>query len=358
MVEGEAGIGKTRLVESVVDAVRSSGGTALGARGYQGEAGIPYGPIAELLRAGLATPGGVDRLAVLDDTARNEIGRLIDLPAELRPPRQAIGSPSRSARVRLLDAIASALTVLVAGPAVGAVWIDDLHLADDSTREFVAYLARRLAGRPLVLIVAWRREDLSEEALATADDLVRMPGALDIALERLERSAVVAMIRAARPGTVTDDAYIDAVVADAEGLPLHVAELLASGEDPGTSIPRGVQSLLRERISSVGEAAAQVLSAAAVIGRSFEAGTARHASGRSEEETVDSLERLVRRGLIREIPGAPGEPVRFDFSHGIVRDAAYDGSAWRDDACSTVAPPTRFASKRRSALGMTSVASR
>ena len=75
----------------------------------------------------------------------------------------------------------------------------------------------------------------------------------------------------------------------------------------------------------MGEAAAQVLSAAAVIGRSFEAGTARYASGRSEEETVDSLERLVRRGLIREIPGPAGEPVRFDFSHGILRDAAYDG---------------------------------
>ena len=325
VVEGEAGIGKTRLVESVVDVLRSSGGTVLGARGYPGEAGIPYGPIAELLRAGLATPGGVDRLAVLDETARNEIGRLIDLPAELRPARQAIGPPSRSARVRLLDAIASALTVLVAGPVVGAVWIDDLHLADDSTREFVAYLARRLDGRPLVLILAWRREDLSVEGVATADDLVRLPGALDIVLERLERSAVVAMIRAARQGTVTDDAYIDAVVADAEGLPLHVAELLASGEDPGTSIPRGVQALLRERISSVGEAAAQVLSAAAVIGRSFEAGTARYASGRSEEETVDSLERLVRRGLIREIPGPAGEPVRFDFSHGILRDAAYDG---------------------------------
>ena len=62
VVEGEAGIGKTRLVESVVDVLRSSGGTVLGARGYPGEAGIPYGPIAELLRAGLATPGGVRSL--------------------------------------------------------------------------------------------------------------------------------------------------------------------------------------------------------------------------------------------------------------------------------------------------------
>ncbi|HVQ22829.1 MAG TPA: AAA family ATPase, partial [Candidatus Saccharimonadia bacterium] len=220
VVEGEAGIGKTRLVEAVVDAVRSSGGTALGTRGYPGEAGIPYGPIAQLLRAGLATPGGVDRLAVLDDTARHEIGRLVDLPAELRPPRQAVGPANRSARVRLLDGIATALTSLVAGPSVGALWIDDLHLADDSTREFVAYLARRLAGRPLVLILAWRREDLSEEALATAEDLLRMPGVLDVTLERLERSAVVAMIRAARLGTDTKDAYIDAVVADAEGLPL------------------------------------------------------------------------------------------------------------------------------------------
>ncbi len=189
VIEGEAGIGKTRLAESAVDAIRARGGIVLAARGYPGETGIPYGPIAELLRVGLAAPGGLASLARMDETSRYEVGRLVDLPESIRPPAQSTSHPSQSARVRLLDAIARAVTALVAGPAVGAVWIDDLHLADDSTREFVAYLARRLAGRPLALILAWRREDLSVEAAGTANDLVRMPATLHLTLGRLDRSA-------------------------------------------------------------------------------------------------------------------------------------------------------------------------
>ena len=327
VVEGEAGIGKTALVETAVDAIRARGGIVLAARGYPGEQGIPYGPIAELLRAGLTMPGGLDRLAVLDDGSRFEIGRLLELPEPIRPPDQPSRTAGGSARVRLLDAVVRALAALVAGPASGAIWIDDLHLVDDPTREAVMYLARRLAGRALVLIVAWRREDLTVEGVASADDLVRMPGTLCLSLDRLDRAAVAEMVRAARPADGATDAYIDALAADSEGLPLHIAEVLASGEDPGASVPGGVRALLRERIASVDETAGQVLTAAAVIGRVFDLMTVRYASGRSEEETVQALEDLVRRGLIREYPDPVGGSVRFDFSHGNVRDATYDGTS-------------------------------
>ena len=327
VIQGEAGIGKTRLVEAAVEQIRARGGTVLAGRGYPGEQGIPYGPIAELIRAGLATPGGPDRLALLDDVSRLEIGRLVDLPEAIRPP-SATGRPTgRSDRVRLLDAIARGLTSLAAGTSTGAIWIDDVHLVDDPTREALLYLARRLAGRPLVLIVAWRREDLSPDGSVVADDLIRMAGTVCVSLARLDRAAVADMVRAARPGMTASDAYIDAILADSEGLPLHVAEVLASGEDPGVAIPGGVRALLRERIGSVGETAGQVLSAAAVIGRVFDLTTVRSTSGRSEEETVLAMEALVRRGLILEYPDAVGRTVRYDFSHGNVRDAAYDATS-------------------------------
>ena len=141
---------------------------------------------------------------------------------------------------------------------------------------------------------------------------------------RLDRPAIAALVRASRPGGPVDDALIDAVAGDSEGLPLHVVEALASGEPLGGDLPRGVQELLRERIASVGETAAQVLSAAAVIGRSFDLGTLRHASGRSEEETVDAVEELMRRGLVREIGSLPLGGVRYDFSHGRLRDVALE----------------------------------
>lgn len=322
LLEGEAGIGKTRLAETVAATIRLDGGGVLAAGGYPGEGAIAYGPIAELLRAGLATPDGATRLEALDETARHEIGRLIDLPAPLRVAGPA-APDGASARVRLLDAIASALSALATGPVPGLIWVDDLHLVDDPTREALAYLARRLDGRPLLLLLAWRREDLTPKSEATLDDLARLHAATSLALGRLDRDGVAAIVRAMRPSDDSDDALIDAFAADSEGLPLYVVAALASGEPPGTAMPRGVHALLRERIASVGETTAQILSAAAVIGRSFDLVTVRRASGRSEEETVDAIEELLRRGIVREVPGSVGPSVRYDFAHGRMRDVAY-----------------------------------
>jgi len=327
VIEGEAGIGKTRLAETAADAIGRAGGVVLAARGYPGEDGIAYGPIAELLRAGLAAPGGADRLAALDLIALGEIGRLVDLPVASRRPARATSAGGPSARAHLLDAIAHALTALVAGPVPGVLWIDDVHHADHSTRQAVAFLAHRLRARPLVLLLAWRREDLTADGLATAEDLTRVPGSVVVLPQRLDRAAVATLVRASRPTAPDDDALIDAIATDSEGLPLHVVEALTADEPLAGAVPRGVQALLRERIASVGETAAQVLSAAAVIGRSFDLGTLRHASGRSEEETIDAVEELMRRGIVREIPGPPSGAVRCDFSHGRLRDAAYEATS-------------------------------
>ena len=122
VVEGEAGIGKTHLVDAAVDAIRARGGIVLAGRGYPGEQGIPYGPVAALLRAGLALPGGPARLAVLDDVSRSEIGRLVDLPGAIRPLARTSHAASQRAHVRLLDAIAQALVALVAGPIAFHFW--------------------------------------------------------------------------------------------------------------------------------------------------------------------------------------------------------------------------------------------
>ena len=93
---------------------------------------------------------------------------------------------------------------------------------------------------------------------------------------------------------------------------------------PGRRCARSVHALLRERLGSVGETATQVLSAAAVIGRSFDLATVRAASGRSEEETVDALDESMRRGIVREVPG--GGTRSYDFVHGRMRDAAYEAT--------------------------------
>ena len=141
-----------------------------------------------------------------------------------------------------------------------------------------------------------------------------------ITLDRLAGPDVAALVAAAGGGAAGWDA--GDLAAESEGLPLYVVEALAAGPGAASEAPRGVRALLRERLSSVGETATQVLATAAVIGRTFDLGTVRVASGRSEDEAIDALEELVRRAIVREVDRG-GEPV-FDFGHARLRDAAYE----------------------------------
>ncbi|MEA2578968.1 MAG: hypothetical protein QOD78_2556, partial [Chloroflexota bacterium] len=312
-ITGEAGIGKTRLGEAVVAHIRGHGGTVLEARAYVGERGIAYGPIVELLRAAMGDATATERLE--RSGVRRELARL--LPGIEPGRRTARGSADGpGAHARLVSAIADGLAALTAGPVPGCLWIDDLAWADGATLEALAYLARRLAERPLFLLLAWRPEDLDESTVAVVQRLVTPP-ALVVELGRLDREAVAEL---AAP-TTSDPALIDRLLEASEGLPLYVVEALAAGDLTLATMPLGVRAVLRGRLASAGETAAQVLAAASVIGRSFDLGTVRHASGRSEGETVDALDESLRRGLIREAGTG------FDFAHGGLRDLAYESTS-------------------------------
>ena len=322
-IEGEAGIGKTRLGNALADAVRSTGGAVLAARAYPGEAGIPFAPIVELVRAGLARPGAEARLRTVRRDLLGEAARLVPLPAV--PVAVAPTSPADPyGQARLLEALADIVAALAAGPIPGLIWLDDVGWADASTIELVGYIAHRLRGRPVTLLVTSRPEELTagnrERILgAAARDglLVRVePG-------RLSRSDVAALAAAAL-GDAAEPGRINALFERSEGLPLYVTEALAAPVRTGDPIPGGVAALLRARLDAVGEVADQVLSAAAIIGRSFDLGLVRAASGRTDDETVDGLDEAMRRGLVREIGPGAGDDVRYDFTHGRLRDIAHD----------------------------------
>jgi DNA-binding SARP family transcriptional activator/tetratricopeptide (TPR) repeat protein len=308
---GEAGIGKTRLAEAFSERIRERGGTVLTARAYMGERTIAYGPIVELLRSALAGSVTVERL---NADIRSELARLLPAidPGGRTGGRRADGP---GAHARLVAAIADGLTALTAGPTPGCIWIDDLQWADGATLEALDYLVRRLADRPIFVLLAWRPDDLDESTDAVVHRLMAPP-AVVIELGRLDRAAVAAM---AAP-TTTDPDVVDRLVEASEGLPLYVVEALA-GDLALTSMPIGVRAVLRARLSAVSETAGQVLAAASVIGRSFDLATARHAGGRSEGETVDALDESLRRGLVRETG------LGFDFAHGGLRDLAYESTS-------------------------------
>ena len=157
---GEAGIGKTAVGDAIAGRVVAAGGTVLATRAFVGERTIAYGTLVEALRRATEDAGSDARAAMLAAGTRSELGRLFPAidPAH-RPPDG--GGPA--ARTRLLAAIADGLTTLAAGSDGGMLWVDDVQWADGATLEAIAFLARRLPGRRLLVVLAWRPEDLDAE---------------------------------------------------------------------------------------------------------------------------------------------------------------------------------------------------
>jgi DNA-binding SARP family transcriptional activator len=315
---GEAGIGKTRLADEASRRWRTEGAVVIRAAGYPAERGIAYAPIVDLLRAALAEPGADRRVAELSAPIRADLARL--LPA-VDPDGSAITSSAdrTGSKARFLGSIAEGLTRLVAGSKPGAVWIDDVQWLDGSSLEALGFMVRRLGDRPIVLLLAWRAEDLDRDGIAFARRAAEHSGTNVVDLHRLGHADVVTLIGSTSRGATLDPASIERLVAASEGLPLYVVEALATVDDAATgAVPGGVATVLRSRIADVTEPAAQVLAAASVIGRSFDIATVRSASGRSEDEVVDAIDQLLRRRLIQD------DGDRLDFVHGAVRALVLD----------------------------------
>jgi DNA-binding SARP family transcriptional activator len=296
VIEGESGVGKTRLAQEVRASIERRGGRILAVRAHPGEQGLAYGVLAALARGALSTQGQEAPPAEL----RADVARLLP---ELGPPSPgSLDEPG--ARLRFLESI-SQVILGAFEPGAGATVIDDLQWCDPASLEALAYLARRLEGRPLLLLGARRTDEPDPERIyARFAELGQR-----LTLSRLVRADVVSL--ALRSGLDEPDG--NRIYRESEGLPLFVAELLAPGAEPKAG---GVRAAFEARLDAVGDASAQVLGAAALIGRVFDAETVRVASGRSEEEVAAALEELGTRGLIRERDAA------YDFAHERMREAA------------------------------------
>ena len=321
VIEGEPGIGKTRLAGELASEARSRGAVVLSARCHDDEAGLPYGPVVELLREAASVRDWRDvvspqRLAdaalLLPELAEG------DLPAAL--PLDGPG-----AQVRLLEGVGAVVSAACAGPEPGVVLLDDVHAADAATLDVVSHLSRRLRGRPLLLVLCWRSEGVppGHRLRRLAADLSREGRAAIVRPARLSEGEVATLVQVHRGGSAAE--LEQRVYLESEGLPLFVAEYLAAlhgGYEPtAEALPPEVRDLLDARLASLGDVARQVLGAAAAIGRSFGLDTVREASGRSDEETVAALEELAGQGLIREAAGP--EPA-YDFSHQKLRERVYE----------------------------------
>lgn len=339
VLEGEGGIGKTRLAEEFLSWVQTRGAVTLAARCYEGETDLAYGPFVEALRAALERPDRSERLAQMPAYRLAEVARLLPELADTRPGLPSI-SPidGPDAQRRFFEGLSQVLLELGQGPSPGVLFFDDVHWADEASLDFLTYLVRRLRGHPLCLLVTWRKEQIPPAGhLRQLRAEARRAGlATLLPLARLDQPAVLDLVQATMAAAGDQaEALGERLYHETEGLPFFLAEYLAEVARSGQATPQGDwpltgggRDLLRSRLARVSETGWQLLTTAAVIGRSFDYNTLRAASGRSDEETIAALEELIDQGIVLEVNGGDESGrLIYDFSHEKLRALVFEQSS-------------------------------
>jgi predicted ATPase/DNA-binding CsgD family transcriptional regulator len=317
LLPGDAGVGKTRLVE---EAISASGAAAL--RGVATERGsAPYAPVAAVLRDFLrAEPDALSASGPLGS-------HLCALLPELGP------RPESSDRETLFAAICGAFET-IARRHPTAVFLDDLQWADAATLEMLPSLAAAVEDWPLVVLGAYRSEDISRghplRRLRT--DLRRAGRLAELVVEPLDAAAstaLAAQVLGAEPGITLGAALYDRT----QGVPFFVEELATALKDSSllvstgaglelepnatVPIPETVRDAVRLHAEGVSEAGRSSLEAAAAVGP------------RVELELLVALGEdagigeLLERSLLAEV-----EPGIAAFRHDLAREALYADTPW------------------------------
>ncbi len=319
LIRGEAGIGKSRLAEELVDWLTLNRVTAATARCYAGEGRLAYAPIAEWLGKESLRPA-LDTLepAFLTDVAR--------LRPELLAQRPDVPRPSQELehwqRLRFFEALAQAFRA--ASPL--ALLLDDAQWADADTIDWLQYFAHSAAAARCIVLATVRsgEEDDNPPLGRLIRQLERDARLTAISLGPLDRTAT-AQLAVEVAGHPLDDAALAQAFRDTEGHPLFIVERgrmeLTTQTGAHRALPR-VQSVVEARLAMLSEDARAAAEVAAAIGRDFPFDVLAHASGFEEAALVRALDELWRRHIVRVQGGE-----RWDFSHDRIREVAYDGIA-------------------------------
>lgn len=332
LVLGEAGIGKSRLIEELVQWTRAQGHAAVYARSYAAEGALAYAPVAAWLRAEPLRSG----LARLDSPWLSEIARLLpellsDHP-ELPRPDPMTESWQRQ---RLFEALSRAIR---APRSPLLLILDDAHWADHDTLEWLHYLLRADPPVPILVVVAARSEELTANAALTAIALeMRGRGELhDVDL------GVLSEVDTGTLGADVADRSLDAtelaaLYRETEGQPLVIVELARGGlanfgldqrsgtvpdgdggPPTGQAMPPRLRAVITARLEQLTPDARRLVELAATFGRDFTFETMTMASDLEETELVRALDELWQRRIVRD-----RALNTYDFGHDRIRDVAY-----------------------------------
>ena len=311
LLAGEAGLGKTTLVEAFASSLAERRTRVDVVRGLcvpMGEAGLPFTPVLGLLRA-IEELHGTDLLVQWAGGGRRALGSL--LPDLLQP-----AEPADDLQLQLFEA-ATRVVQGAAGVAPLVVIVEDVHWADESSRALLQFLARRLGEAPVLLVCTVRPDEVSGPLLLRPflADLVRLPWTVRIDLSRLGRADVASMLTALGGPRPTAE-LVDQVHRRSEGVPFYVEELVLL-DRVGTDVPQSLRGTLEARTSRLDVPVRDLLGLMAVGGIRVHHELLIEASG-ADAAAVDGLLReAVDVGVVR----VDGDELA--FRHALFGEALY-----------------------------------
>ncbi|SOD90518.1 helix-turn-helix transcriptional regulator [Streptomyces sp. Ag109_G2-15] len=312
LIAGDAGVGKTRLLDEVAGRAARAGTTVVTGHCVDlGDVGLPYLPFTEILGVLAADERYAAVLA-----AHPAADRLLGAGAD--PARDPGG------RLRLFEDVAGLLADLAAAAPLLLV-LEDLHWADQSSRDLLRFLLSRGVlhrpgpGRRLAVLASYRADDLHRRhpLRPLLAELVRLPAVERLELRPLPDAEVARLVRAL-PERPLPEATVRGIVARAEGNAFYAEELVAAAGADADGVPSALADLLLIRVEQLSETAQQVLRTAAVAGRRVGHDLLREAAGLPEDELESALREAVGRQLL-----VPRDGDTYAFRHALTREAVY-----------------------------------
>ena len=317
LLGGEAGVGKTRLLNEFATRVHDQTGSPQGdgPRVLVGgclelsAAGLPYAPFTAVLRHLVRDIGADGIAALMPGGTTRDLGRLLpglgEAPADPDPD---------SGRVRLFEQMLTLLERLAAQSPV-LLLIEDAHWADRSTRDLLAFLVRNLHGARVLLTITYRSDELhrTHPLRPLLAELSRVDTVTRFELSRLSQPQVADQL-AGILGHAPDQALIQEVFGRSSGIPLFVEATARCADEP---VPATLRDLLLAGVQRLPEETQEVLrtaSAAAQVSHDLLAA----ATGLEDRVLSQTLRPAVDGNVL--VPSGPG----YAFRHALIREAIHE----------------------------------
>ena len=361
LLEGDPGIGKTRLADEFLGWAAGQGADILHGRAFETGGRLPYQPLVDALRPRVERENAPEDL--LSDVWLSELGRLLPELRDRYPDLPVPAGDEGAARTRLFESI-TRLVQALAERAPTVLFVDDLQWSDSGSLDVLLYAGRRWreSRTPLLLLVSSR-----SESLAATPNLSEWLAGLrrNVEVTRLElgpltqgdMSRLVRGLWAGDHGSGQDaeselEAFAGWLFKETEGQPLFAVEIIRTLIERGTLtlrprdgggwaielplglegrltlggiLPPGVQDVIRERLQRLDPVARDLLTAGSVLGQGFTFDQLRQVAGLAEDDALRAADEALRSHLLRE---APPDDWQFSagtylFAHDKIRESVY-----------------------------------